>query len=620
MLNIEQILIKTAQYFDLDLKKLGIERSAEKTRLYKRQAEKNNIEYILKKIYQEIDSLEINPLLKELISEFFEHYSYISEQLYISFDEAQEKEVDWLLLKHFVVPFFAVRTSQNFSFYDDRIDHSLPGGDFWYLPTYLNESKISFPINKVMKWLIDLYGGSNQEFYFNKKSDYDNGFSANTLKKWHNLLTVPDIKTIKEFTSYELNYSGVFSYEKEASIALQFKSAIEFIELKSISIEQLKLEVPNAYNILDRLYSETLTDEEQARFVLYIKQRWSKPTPKKIEHLLTASRVSQACYKELCKYFDTDEKATVIDDNKVMQLSILFEFIYNITISLQTDNTHELMELFKSYIYPISKIERSPKEALDEIIASISADIELKSDDFRIDEILLITSTENREKSIENLEKKEYSKFIREQQSKQVYDAIEFIQTAKDEEVIINYIYSIKDDFVLHNIGDYFQGNNYLTNESVQPDIRLALTIHIAYSRVAQDLLNQQNAYHKVLNLLTFSYYPRTLNKEDVEEWLFELERLSDKNDARSTSMILSYKIYHLINQSNTNEVIIIIEELLEITKSMKPEEYSPQVLFIAQDYMLKTSNKKLYNKLKKRNERHPLYKTHIECMFYFYE
>lgn len=618
MLNIEQILIKTAQYFDLDLKKLSIKETSEKTRLYKHQ--KENIEYIIKKIYKEIESLEINPLLKELIDEFFEHYLYISEQVYISFDETREKELDWLLLKHFVIPFFAVRAGQNFSFYDDRIDHGLPGGDFWYLPTYLNESKVLFPLNKVIQWLIDLYGGSNYEFYFDKKSNDYNNFSENTLKKWHKQFTIPSITTIRQFISKELKYNGIFNYHKETCVEAQFKAAIKFIESKSLSIEQLKLEVPNPNNILDRVYTETLTNNEKARFVLYIEQRWSQPTLKKIEYFLTVSRVSQSCYKELCKYFDTNEKNTMIEENKILQLSIFYAQIYNIVVAQSTNHKHEFIELFAPYISPINQLELSSKEALDTIVASIYTDLELHFDELAIDEILLITSAKNRLQNSRNLEKKQFFKRKKVQQNQQIHNTIEFIQTTKDENIIIECIYSIKDPTVLHNIGDYFEGNNYLTNKSVQPDFRLALTIHIAYSRIAQDLFHRENAYHKVLNLLTFSYYPRLLNKEDVEEWLLELNKLTDKKDFKGMLLLLVYKIYHLINQKNEKEVIIMIKKFAKITIDMKPEEYSPQVLFVAQDYMFKIGNKNMYNKLKKRNERHPKYKQHKQTAFYFYE
>ena len=50
-----------------------------------------------------------------MIYEFMNHYDYITKEIYKAYDEKREKEIDWLLLKHFVVPFFAVRMSQNTS-------------------------------------------------------------------------------------------------------------------------------------------------------------------------------------------------------------------------------------------------------------------------------------------------------------------------------------------------------------------------------------------------------------------------------------------------------------------------------------------------------------------------
>ena len=55
MLNTEQILIKVAQYFDLDLTRLGIKQSTEKSRLYKHQLTKETIEHIVNSIYREIE-------------------------------------------------------------------------------------------------------------------------------------------------------------------------------------------------------------------------------------------------------------------------------------------------------------------------------------------------------------------------------------------------------------------------------------------------------------------------------------------------------------------------------------------------------------------------------------
>ncbi|WP_373035563.1 hypothetical protein [Sulfurimonas sp.] len=626
MLNTEQTLIKVAQYFDLDLIRLGIKQSAEKSRLYKRQLTKETIEHIINSIDKEIESLDINSFIKETIKEFMGHYNYITKEIYSAYDEKREKEIDWFLLKHFIVPFFAIRLSHNTSLYDDRIDKGLPGGDFWYLPTFeSSKSKILFPVNKAMKWLIDLHGGSNHKFYsMDKYPSSENTYlniSSSTLKKWHDELVLPDDKNIKELASFKFIYEGVFTKDKEDSLEKQFNSALEFIKSKSLSLDELKLEVPNLDNLLDRLYSESLSDEEKTRFILYIEQRWAKPTAKQIEYLLRISRVSQACYKDLCKYFNIDEKATTIDDNKAMQLVGLFSSIHNTEIALRVNGSSEISELFESYIYKINKIQEHEKEGLDQIIASIYDDMSLKTNSYNIEEILILFSPnkENRKQAIMNFEIKKAYESKKEKVNTQVYQAIKYIEDTADEENILNYIYSITDNEVLHNIGDYFEGNNYLTNEQVKPNLAVALTIHVRYSLVAKDLLHKQNAYSKVLNILTFSYYPRMLDKEDVDEWLLKLEKISNVNDFRSNLINLSYRGYHLINQKNEIEIIPLIEEYIKLVKEMKPQEYNPQFLFVAQDYMLKIKNKKTYNKLTKINEKHPLYRTHNSNKFHFY-
>lgn len=241
---------------------------------------------------------------------------------------------------------------------------------------------------------------------------------------------------------------------------------------------------------------------------------------------------------------------------------------------------------------------------------------------YRLDEIVILVSSDekNRQKAYESLEYKKQIKAIETERNNQTYTALNFINTTEDEEKILEYIYSIKDSVILHNLGDYYEGNNYLTNEPPMQNLPLALTIHVIYSRVAQEHLHMLNAYHKVLNLLTFSYYPRALGKEDVEEWLIELERISNKNDSRSMLLLLAHRAYHQINQNNESKATFLIEEFESKTRDIKPEEYSPQLLFVAQDYMLKIGNTTLYNKLKKRNERDPHFNGHMQGEFYFYK
>lgn len=556
-----------------------------------------------------------------------EHYDYITKEIYGTFDEKREKEIDWLVLKHFIVPFFAIRLSQDTAFYDDRIDKGLPGGDFWYLPTYdANNSKITFPLNKLMKWLIDLHGGSNQDLYFMKKYNYNENnkfdISDSTLKDWYDNIVIPKIGTIKEFTSFKFEYDGIFIKDEEEP----FKSAIDFIESKSLTIEELMREIPNRDNILERLYSETLTNEEKLRFVLYLEERWAQPSSEQLEWLFTIARVSQLCYKELCSYFNVDVKDGSIDNNKTLQMVSFFSYIYNTQLELQLNGQSDALELFGLYIYNIKKIEENKKEGLDLIMGSITMELMQHENYFTIDEVIVVSSTneENRKSSILNLNenklKKEKVKILNEQ----IYKSIEYIENIEDEAIRQKYIMAIKDSQVLHNIGNYFQGNNYLTNQQVTPNIITALTIHVQYSRVAESLLDKQISYVKVVNLLTFPYYPRMLEKNDVDVWLVELEKIFNDNSWRSRLMILYFKGYHMMNQKNTTEIFSLIEKYIELTKNLKAEEYNPQFLFLAQDYMKIIENKKIHKKLNKINDKHPQFISHITtyefAQFQFFE
>ena len=70
MLNIEQLLIKTAQYFDLDLNKLGIKHTDQKKRLFTRNLSESKYGKLVDKLFSEIALLNINPSVKKIIDEF----------------------------------------------------------------------------------------------------------------------------------------------------------------------------------------------------------------------------------------------------------------------------------------------------------------------------------------------------------------------------------------------------------------------------------------------------------------------------------------------------------------------------------------------------------------------
>jgi hypothetical protein len=633
MLNLEQILIKTAQYFDLDLNTLAIEQSVQKKRFITQSLSQKTYKKVLEKLFNEINLLKIDPRVKVIIDEFLEHYDYLQEQLRITTDKTQEKDIDWLLLKHFVIPFFAVRIGQNFANYDDRIDMGLPGGSFWYLPEF-GVKKLIFPINRVMKWWIDLFGTSDEKFYKTLDQHYSDSQNTGdiksnkqTLKKWHDNLVQPKLETIKMYASYKLDYKGVFFNDTDSFIDTQFQAALDFIKSKKISIEDLKLEVPNWNSIVDRMNSNTLTYEEKERFVLYIINRWAKPTAKKLEDLLTVSRVSQSTYKELCEYFSVDVVSNNIDENKIMQLVALFSNVYNSYLSYTENTEFEWADLFKSYIPKIDLLHRNSKDALDQIIAKILGDLNAPYNDMQVDEIVLFSNDlESRKQAKKNLEMEEEAETVDREYNIKVNEALEYLKKYRHfDNRWFPYVQALSNTKLLHNIGDFFEGKNHLTNEAPLVDITLAFTIHIQYYRVSTDILNKKVALHKIVNLATFPYYPRLIPEAETEKWFTELIKIGDASNEREQLGLRTKWACHLICQKKFDEAILLIDEYEDKTKEMKPEEYVPELLWIGKKVGLMTENSSLVKRLDKRLKMLPSkYQSRVdlskESIFHYYK
>lgn len=628
MLNIEQILIKTAQYFDFDLTKLHIKETKEKHRLYTHQSQYENIEHIKDKIFKKITELKFNHNLKKIFDEFQECYAYISQELHNRTDKNEEKEIDWFLLKHFVVPFFAVRISQEFSTYNHRIDIGLRGSDFWYLPSFDTDTKkIKFPLNKVMDWFIDLYGGSNQDFYVNRhcETSYDEnpiGFDIKegTLKKWHKQFVLPKYKNIKAFSAYKFNYKGIIEIDEALSLEERLSLTMQFITSKSLDPERLRLEIPDFNNLIDKAYENNISHIEKEKFILYITQRWAKPSTEQLKSILLVARVSQACYKDLLEYFKISIKTKSYEENCILQLIDFFCVIYNLIIG---SKKNPIPDFYQPYLYKILLLKEDKREALDCIVSKILFDLHHPISRFRVDEILL--GRANNKKDIEvalrNLKNEILLHKKQEKMREDIYLGLEFINRSTNEEEILRYIYSIKEPFVLRNLGDYFAGDNYLTDEPPNVNIRIAWHIRIFIYENFNDFIEKRTAYSGIINLLTFSYYPRLLAEGGVKEWLQQEVHFFDRKKSRERRILLGYHIYHEINKQNNQEVIELVEIYIEKTKDLKPQEYNPQPLFVAQRYMKYIKNMVLYNKLQKINQKNLQYNELIkDDTFYFYE
>lgn len=621
MLNREQILIKASQYLGFDLKKLGIEQTEEKKRFFKRQATNETIQHKEKKISKKIASLKLNRRLEGIFFEFLAHYDYISQELHNNINKDEEKMVDWLLLKFFVVPFFAVKVSQEFAHYNNRIDIGLTGSDFWYLPSFDTQTnKIKFPLNKIIDWLIDLDGSSNYNFYLNAPATIKSG---NTLKKWHYKLTSPDYENIKAMSTHDFNYKGIVKLDEKLTLNAQYTPVLDFLKSKKITAEQLKLEIPNVNNLVERAYENSLNDEEKKKFVMYVTQRWNKPSEDMIKNVLLTARVTQAFYKELLNYFDismNDSKS--YKKNFILQLTDLFCFIYNQSLNRATAPNADYFDL---YINNINLLNVDTQSALDRIVSEILFDSHHPISRYRIDEVLFtkIIDENNFLLSIENIKSRLLTQEEHYKQESKIHDALNFIRSCEiyDIERKLNYIYSIEDPMVLQNLGDYFSGENYLTNE-IEPmvDIDLALQIRIYIYKKFNNFTEKKIAYFGIVNLFTFPYYPRRLSEQDTQEWLDQNNQFIDSNNDREKLIFLGYRIYHEINKNKNNhkEVIDLTEQYIQSIVNLKPEEYNPQVLPVVQKYIKDEKFRKKLQKINEKNPRDNLLPQNGK--FYFYE
>lgn len=614
MLNFEQILIKAAQYLDLELSQLKIKGTPQKTRFVNKSSSQEKYEEVLSLLLKELGSRANNKVIKIILDEFFKHYEYLTHKLQNSCTSKNEISYDWLLLRFFVVPFFAVRISQNFSNYYHRADLGLPGGYFWYLPRHSkvygeDRDKIIYPVNEVMKWWIDLSGMSNDDFYHqflevdNSKNSIKNG--QHTLKKWHDTGTLPSHEKIAEYASCELMYEGIFTPDKNVSISKQFTSALDFLKRKKLTHDQLKNEIPNTDNIIERL-DDDLSDKDKKKFVAYIAKRWKKPSARRLRQVLTVARASQALYIDLCKSFVVDKKCTNISENRVLQLSYLFSTLYNVQMLNDDFNEtdYEAIEVEKEtlmygdYLQPMNRVNSKQHEVLDRLAIEIKR---LQDSHFyNIPQIIyLLTQDKNEIQKLFDIASLELNtKSMIKKEAQKAYKVTTMISTSTDLTEAKKYIDGISNYNVLNMLGDYYTGDNYLT---IRPPVQwLDLAIYI-YSVCVEKAKDKKTALIKVASMATNPHYPRLMNKEGIEYILNLLIQEVDEEDLKEYLQFKTIYAYFIICQQDTTEIAKALTNYLEFTHDFKSETYDFNLLRIGVEILPKGKYKKLIQLLKER-------------------
>ncbi|WP_345990328.1 hypothetical protein WCX18_05210 [Sulfurimonas sp. HSL1-2] len=638
MLNLEQILIKAAQYLDLDLNRLAIKQTPQKRRFIARDNLKEKYDEVLQNLLQEIYYFNAHPVLKDIVYEFLEDYEYVQRELYSTYNQSLEKKYDWLLLKHFVVPYFAYLLGRYFSQYADRIDKGLPGGEFWYLPKIKNK-KIIFPLNMVLNWWIDLYGGTNEDFYAamplenSRQETSSENFASdfkemdqrrNVLKSWHDKFVIPDMSSIHKYASEKLNYQGLFIRHTDKSLEEQFEDACTFVkDVKTLTLDDLKREFPNPNNLLGRL-EENLEAPEKEKFVSYVHDRWQEPMSKQLSSILTSVRVIQSAYKYLSNYFESDMKSPDIEQNRILQLCGLFSKVHNLTSEYyygdSIENLNPYALYYKDYVACFFENENK-KEMLDRIISYISKEVGQDNFHYSVDELLLFgpeIANVNLQ-AAQRLSEKKARIESEKADEKRLLEVLFAIQGSQDGAFIDLQLKSLENFHSVVNLGECFEGNNFLTNEFVFPNLHLAMKAYYHAFAIAQSDFERTYAAIAIINLATSPFHPRLLKKEEVDYWFEQCTGCDDMGMERDYLIHLTQKAFHEILQKKHQNAVPMIVEFMNKTRRLKDNEYRPELLCVGEKVAKLLKNRKLEQELKKRNAHHKPCKVYIYASINYY-
>lgn len=272
--------------------------------------------------------------------EFSNAYQYL--RLHIWTFDADDPQILWMLLGYYFVPGLARQLG--FWCFDKALDNGALGKKFWYLPELRvvgNQLEVYSPSAQVLDWLLDLSGGTVEEFA-EQFGVVHKGSPENLLRSlynWRNGVT-PDVSTIRKYFSGDrpLGLKGVFAPDIKNSVAEQFDDALDFIRRKGLNADQLRLEIPLAQpGNLEEILKGHASVDDQAAFVELLARRYAIPSMRSIRQRLLIARLVQDGYKRLLKFLCPGVAPRCGDSqqNKLLQLFALYKLIYNLTVDAQ---------------------------------------------------------------------------------------------------------------------------------------------------------------------------------------------------------------------------------------------------------------------------------------------
>ena len=379
MLNREEILIKIAQIFDVDMKTINLKQSSQKERFKTLEESSKKFQEHLYLLYKELNFDDANPKLLDIFKDLLYLYEQIEMKLLYRLDEKYEKKLNWILLKRLVVPYLAYRFANLDTDYNNRIDKNMSGGDFWYLPDLPKRNKIKMPVEKLMKWWLDLYGKGLDSLCneIDEDSLENQAFvSKNILNPWLYKGILPDRRTLKSYLNKNIIYRGIFQKNQVNKVSLEFERVKKFLKNKGLTSEILKDEIPEA-TLIDKIFEtkNSILKREKKYFIQLISERWVEPNKESLISKFLIARAVQDVYNKLIKYFDIPKDSIDIEENKVLQLNYQYRILYNIGID-QNNNPSLLQEVDKNIAYEY--LGAFNGNNFENIIKTISSDINIE--------------------------------------------------------------------------------------------------------------------------------------------------------------------------------------------------------------------------------------------------
>lgn len=271
------------------------------------------------------------------LMEFANAYKYLELNLW-TFD-ADRRQILWTLLGYFLMPGLARRAA--LWSIEAPLDEGMPGGRFWYLPEIREKngaSSMYLPVAQVVDWLLDLLGLPVEQFadLHSESMAEEQSDLRRSLYNWRSGTTIRVGTIEKHFgDQIALQFKGAFTPDFHRLPTELFYDALTFVTRRQLTADQLRFEIPMTEpGRLEAILNHSSDPTDQARFVQCLTERYAPPSMETIRQRLLLAHAVQDGYERLLKLLcpGVDPKSTDPEQNKLLQLSAIYKYVYNMTI------------------------------------------------------------------------------------------------------------------------------------------------------------------------------------------------------------------------------------------------------------------------------------------------